>query len=233
LKTVMTRHHNSKPLPCASLALTHAVTVAQLEALPPRAVVAFAARCARRVQPLAMVRLGRPTRSEPGRSAVMAIRCAEAFAAGKHVAPATFEAAEASFSMGGDETAEAVGAGRHAARSAAAFGRPAAFALAREGREAAAQAFVAAISAAVAAATRWTDPATAKVLAGRASHSMRVAAERDLQELTAYYFKGTPRHKAAGLGMPIDASEEGPLGPLWPEGGPDWYHEDADEPKAR
>src|SRR4051812_12483563 len=62
-------------------------TVEQLKALPLRAIVAFAARCARRVHPLAQLPEGNPRREGRREAVEAALRMAEAFARGEEVPP--------------------------------------------------------------------------------------------------------------------------------------------------
>ena len=57
-------------------------TIEQLKALPLRAIVAFAARCARRVEPLAQLPEGHPQRESRRGAVEAALRMAEAFAKG-------------------------------------------------------------------------------------------------------------------------------------------------------
>ena len=57
-------------------------TVEHLKALPLRAIVAFAARCARRVEPLAQLPEGHPQREDRRGAVEAALDMAEAFARG-------------------------------------------------------------------------------------------------------------------------------------------------------
>jgi hypothetical protein len=61
---------------------------------------------------------------------------------------------------------------------------------------------------------------------------MRRVVEQDLQRL-ATHFRGQDRSRAAGLGAPIDPSEAGPLGPLWPETAPPWWPNKAQRKRLR
>jgi hypothetical protein len=58
--------------------------------------------------------------------------------------------------------------------------------------------------------------------AAAAARAARAATSRDLDRLIALN-PGAPD----ALGAPIDPSEAGPLGPLWPQGVPEWYTEAA------
>src|SRR5206468_10583972 len=63
-------------------------TVEHLRQLPLRAIVAFAARCARRVEPLAQLPEGDPRRETRREAVEAALRMAEAFARGSDAPPA-------------------------------------------------------------------------------------------------------------------------------------------------
>jgi hypothetical protein len=176
----------------------------RLAQLPHHAVVAFAARCARRVQPLTHV-LPQQDRDAIDR----ALASAEAFAKGAADAGANAARADA---RAADAGADAVA--RSAARSAARAWTAAARAAARA--DAAADAADAADWAATAAAAAdWAANAAARGAA-------RAAASSDLDRLIALN-PGEPDAQ----GAPIDPSEAGPLGPLWPQGVPEWYTEAA------
>ena len=137
----------------------------RLARLPHHAVVAFAARCARRVQPLTHVL------PQQGRDVIdRALASAEAFAKGAAAARADDARADA-------RAVDAWVAARADARADAAD-----------------------VAAAWAAhAANWADT--------------RAAAASDLDRLIALN-PGEPD----ALGAPIDPSEAGPLGPLWPQG---------------
>jgi hypothetical protein len=172
----------------------------RLTRLPRRAVVAFAARCARRVQPLAHA-LPQQDRDAIAR----AIASAEAFAQGTATADTAWAAARAA-----DDAADEANAARAAAARAADNA-------ARAATDADAAAWAAVWAADAAAA--WVA-AAARAAAARAA--TWVAAASDLERLIASNpgRPGTP-------GAPIDPSESGPLGPLWPHGVPEWYTEAA------
>jgi len=180
----------------------------QLAQLPHHAVVAFAARCARRVQPL--------THALPqqGRDAIdRAIASAKAFAKGTADAAADDAAARADAAR-----ADAARADAEAAVAAKAAGA------ARAGAEAAwADAADVARADAAGDAAAWA--ADAALVAGAAADDEAAAwaaAASDLERFIALKL-GEPDT----LGAPIDPSEAGPLGPLWPHGVPEWYTEAA------
>ena len=157
----------------------------RLARLPHHAVVAFAARCARRVQPLTHV-LPQQDRDTIDR----AITNAEAFAKG---------AAEA-------RAADARAATRAAdARAAAAWTA----ARAADAARADAADVAAAWAATATTAAAWAADAAAWAAA-------RAAALSDLDRLIAL----NPG-ELDPLGAPIDSSEAGPLGPIWPHGVPE------------
>jgi hypothetical protein len=100
-------------------------TVEHLKLLPLRAIVAFAARCARRVEPLARRTEGDPDRESRAAAFEAALRMAEDFARGADAAPdpsvlASIDAlASAADGPPGSRSAEAAAAGAaHAASSA-------------------------------------------------------------------------------------------------------------------
>ena len=195
----------------------------QLAKLPLRAIVAFAVRCARRVQPLGRVlteyrqvevddaiviaegfaRGGKADRA--ARAAARAVDAARA-AAAKAAADSDWvdaDDAEAAAAWA-DATVRATDAAACAARAANA---------ARAADIAAADAAAARAAADAAAAE---DTARAAWDTGRAAS--RTAARGDLHQLLALEL-GRP----GTLGKPIDPAEDGPLGPLWPNAAPDWY----------
>jgi hypothetical protein len=165
----------------------------RLKALPLRAIVAFAARCARRVQPLTS------SLPEHGRDAVeRAIQVAEGFACGDDLTGAAARAADVAADAWAD--ADAADAAADAARAAANAARAAAWAA----------------DADAATAARAADAADAAADAARAAADAAADA-LDLNRLIALNL-GRPGTR----GSPIDPSEAGPLGPLWPNGAPDW-----------
>ena len=173
--------------------------------LPPRAVVAFAARCGRRGQPL--YGLWAAAKSEDVRVVDNALALAEAYARTETATDATRAdlAAEAAY--------------RAAARAAAA---------ARAGVDkvalTAAHAGAAAHAAADAAADAPDDPVAARLdalYAVRASvraggPAAATAAKQDLEALESLALE-TPSEQ----GNVIDSTARGPLGPYWPNREPD------------
>src|SRR5512135_813846 len=183
----------------------------QLAKLPLRAIVAFAVRCARRVQPLGHVLTEyRQVEVED------AIASAERFARGGkaiHAAGAAARAADAARAA-----ARAVDAARAAAAKAAADSD---WVDAADAEAEAAWAD-ATVRAAAACAARAANAAAADAAAEDTTRAAwdtgRAAARGDLHRLLALEL-GRP----GTLGKPIDPTEEGPLGPLWPGGTPAWY----------
>ena len=179
--------------------------IIDLSRLPPHAIVAYAARCAMRVEPLFQ-------RAEPGAESdarlAQAIGAAERITSG-HVLSvddiASAEAAEAAAAA-----VAGVPAAHHAARAAAYAARAA---CAADQAPYAAEAFAGdAARAAEAAVVAAVTPE----VAADAVHYAEYAAQADYERLVLYN-RGAPP-----LGQPLHCSEDGPLGPLWPEGKPSW-----------
>jgi hypothetical protein len=179
--------------------------IVDLSRLPPHAIVAYAARCAMRVQPL-FLRAGGPP--ELAASLERAIGAAQRIASG-HVLSVEDTTAAAGAEAAATAAAS-IPAARHAARAAAYAAHAA---CAADQAPYAAEAFGGdAARAAHAAALAAVDPQAA----ADAAHYADYAAQADYERLVLYN-RGAP----AG-GMPLHCSEDGPLGPLWPEGKPSW-----------
>jgi hypothetical protein len=165
-----------------------------LKQLPLRAQVAFAARCARRAQPFSI----RPdTASWQSEAIERAIRIAEQFARGNPV------------------EAAAAGAASNSAANAAAY---AADAAAWAANAAAAPDAVTALNAADAVVRTATDAAwAANAAAAPDAEAADAAARSDIYKLSDLKLGSFP-----ALGNPIDPSESGPLGTLWPTDVPDF-----------
>jgi len=201
----------------------------RLARLPRRAVVAFAARCARRVQPVTHV-LPQLDRDVIDR----AIAVAEAFANGDAVVAgaaraaedALYGAAKAGTEAGDWAAAWAARAAAWAAKAAAGDAGAAAGAAAGDAAWAAAWAARAAVKPTDldawygSTAERLEEAAFDASVSGEAA--AWAAAASDLERLIALK-RGEPDTP----GAPIDPSESGPLGPLWPQGMPEWYTEAA------
>src|SRR5512135_3274302 len=189
----------------------------QLAELPLRAIVAFAVRCARRVQPLGHVLTEyRQVEVED------AIASAEGFARGGKAVRAAGAAARAANAA--RAAARAVDAARAAAAKAAADSdwvdaddAEAADAWAEAPARAADAAAAADIAAADASAAG-ADADTARAAWDTGRDAARDAARGDLHRLRALDL-GRP----GTMGKPIDPAEQGPLGPLWTDAAPDWY----------
>ena len=99
-------------------------TIEHLKVLPLRAIVAFAARCARRAEPLAQLPEGNPQRETRRKAIEAALRIAETFAMGTGAPPdeSVIAAIDASRDDGGEPAAaaaaSAVAQAAHAAASA-------------------------------------------------------------------------------------------------------------------
>ncbi len=164
-----------------------------------RAIVAYAARCARRVQPL--------YRSENNRlvkDVDKAICVAEGFARGDAAAYLTSAAAAR------DAARDAAHAAAHAARAAAAAARAAAGYDVGDAFAASATDAAHAAHAAISDAAEVGDIITPATVVD--------AIRRDYDYLASRHPKPEDL-----FGKPIDPSENGPLGPLWPEGEPESF----------
>ena len=176
-----------------------------LKKLPLLAIVAYAVRCARRTQPVVDTI---PNFTTHGAAVEQAISLAERFCVGKDLNDAP-DAAE--------RAADAAGRAATLARS---FAGGSAVALAAGAAQAAAQA-------AAAVEDFWTQPDSADRVAqaatyaaGRAGRAVSAdryaavsaAARADYDGLLSLNLGTYPE-----LGQPIDPTENGPLGPLWPE----------------
>jgi len=200
----------------------------QLTELPLRAIVAFAVRCARRVQPLGhvlteyrQIEVDDAIASAEGFArGGKAVRAAGAAARAANAARAAARAVDAARAAAAKAAADSEWVDADDAAAAAAWANAAvhaadAAACAARAANAARAADVAAADAA-AAAEAAEDTARAAWDTGRAA--ARAAARGDLQRLRALKL-GRP----GTLGQPIDPAEGGPLGPLWPGGAPAWY----------
>jgi len=216
----------------------HTVTLPteeELKALPLRAIVALAARCARRVQPLFNSR-----HSELIRTVDAAIAVAEEVASGKPVVRADRLASAA------DEASSLADFSRWDARRAAHSRKKNGFDAASSVADAAADFACAAdavalIDVSVALARAMYD-ATADLI-GRDVYShipyMVSSGMESCVDAAAYVQAGnaladatradyelllsTSRQASRKLGDPVDLGEKGPLGNLWPDGSPDGW----------
>lgn len=186
--------------------VTEIAFVVDLNQLPPHAIVAYAARCARRVLPL-VERGGAPQESVAAVNG--AVEAAERTATGHALSDAELAAAARAEAMaaafaGNPAASHAARAASYAARAACAA-ETAPYAAASFGGDAARAAQAAAIAAQEAAES-----------AADAAHYTDYAARTDYDRLVLLNRGGPP------LGLPLHCSEDGPLGPLWPEGKPSW-----------
>jgi hypothetical protein len=196
-------------------------TIEHLQKLPLRAIVAFAARCARRVEPLAQLPEGHPERERRREAVAAALRMAEGFASGATVPPeeSIVAAVDASRSIAGGpltsaNAAAAVAQAAHAAASAwhvtgspeAEKDRP------PEERTAEARKLLGAlahVTADLAALNAFTAAAEAYGAVGLHNEGYVSAALHDYDELLRLQLGSYP-----ALGAPIDPAPGGPLGPL-------------------
>ena len=186
-------------------------TEEDLKKLPLGAIVAYAARCARRVQPLYARAVGIAELPKHEATVEGAISLAEEFCLSHVVGAAAYDAAyDARTAAHAADAKEAAHAAAGAARAAAyAFDLPKCAVYDRPvyASRVATEAADAALAAARAAAQASADAAA--VLA---------AARADFDRLLARNQGAYPE-----LGQPLDPTESGPLGPLWPAGPPQWF----------
>jgi hypothetical protein len=196
------------------------VTEEDLKRLPLRAIVAFAARCARRVRPLYRLPTDDPGAAEHEHAVERVLKMAESFAAGERsvVAESNDTRAAAARAAGaagakylvlddpsvGATTLTAAALAAASAEAASASAEAAADRIPATALEAADRAADAALS----AAARATDELT----------TIRTAVAADYERLIQLRLGNHP-----DLGDPVDPSESGPLGPLWPDGEPEWF----------
>jgi hypothetical protein len=193
--------------------------IEHLKALPLRAIVAFAARCARRVEPLAQLPEGDPQRQSRREVVEAALRMAESFARGTDVRPdeSVVAAIDASRDAGGElacaAAASAVAQAAHAAASAwhagpqaaeesGAPGKP----TIEAGRSLGALTHV---TADLAAMNAYTAAAEAFVSVGYRNEDFVDSALKDYETLVRLELGRYPEP-----GNPVDPSPGGPLGPL-------------------
>jgi hypothetical protein len=190
----------------------------RLAQLPHRARVAVAARCARRVEPLTW-----GLEAEVRTAVSRAIGIAEKFACGERSGASSSAAARVSAATVRAAAAR-VSAAAYAGDAARATVRAAAARVSTYATDAAAS--DAAAAEAAAAAARFADAVSAYAT-NAANWTLAVtdlpsnlmpAVLADIEKLEALRL-GSPNE----TGDPIDSSEAGPIGTLWPHGAPWWY----------
>lgn len=185
-------------------------TADDLKKLPLGAIVAYAARCARRVQPLYGCAAGLGDLRKHEAAVEGAISLAEAFCLSHDVSVPAYGAAYAARDAADSPAA------KDAARAAAAAGRAAAYAFdlpkcAVYDRPVYASRVAAEAVDAADAAARAADQASG------GAGAVQAAARADFGRLSKRNQGTYPE-----LGQPLDATQNGPLGPLWPAGPPEW-----------
>jgi hypothetical protein len=184
------------------------VGLSDLGRLTARANVAFAVRCAQRMRPCFDLPADAPSRREQTAAVDRAIRVAAAFCRGLPGEPGQAAAAVRVARRVADETCEFTRFAGYAAVHAA---EAAAYAEELVGHS---------------PDSSMTDVVAAAFGAGRV-----VAANADPETLdcvAAALYADVEKLGSLGcgdgeeLGAPVDPSENGPLGPLWPEGPPSW-----------
>jgi hypothetical protein len=196
-------------------------TVEHVKKLPLRAIVAFAARCARRVEHLAQLPEGHPERERRRGAVEAALRMAEGFARGSTVPPeeSVVKAVDASRGvaggpLSGENAAAAVAEAARAAASAwhVVGSRQAHKDEPLEERTAEARKFLGAlahVTADLAALNAFTAAAEAYGAVGLHNEGYVAAALGDYDKLLCLKLGSYPES-----GDPIDPSPGGPLGPL-------------------
>jgi hypothetical protein len=234
--------------------MTLAEVQTELRKLPLTAIVAFAARCARRVQPIYWLPPGTPDRTMMTGAVDRAISLAEQFARERWASAADSAmplAASAAASIAAHEADHhqaypARGAACAAAQSASLAGgaarqaakairdAPVASKFAKYSRPHAADNPVADSDFVVdsaADASAYADDAAAfvanagEIASENASTDVDVAPTTHAAQHDRMRLLSLQLGAPLSLGDPIDAREAGPLGPLWPSGAPDWYVE--------
>jgi hypothetical protein len=193
-------------------------TLDELKVLPLRAIVAFAVRCARRVEPLAQLPEG-DARKESRRTAVdAALRMAEAFAKGADTPPdeSVLAAIDAARDAGDESTgSSAVSAAAQVAHATASFWHAGSWDV--EGKVSEKHALqtgqpsgaLTHVTADVAALNAYTAAARAFISAGYNNEDFVGAALHDYDTLVRLQLGRYPEP-----GQPVDPSGDGPLGRL-------------------
>jgi hypothetical protein len=194
-------------------------TVEHLKALPLRAIVAFAARCARRVEPLAQLPEGDPQRESRRGAVAAALKMAEEFAKGTDAPPdeSVVAAIDASQDPGagpaGAAAASAVAQAAHAAASAWHAGPQLAEERTPPGEHTTearkSLGALAHVTADLAAMNAFTAAANACVSVGYRNEDFVSSALSDYNTLVHLKLGRYPEP-----GAPVDPSPGGPLGPL-------------------
>lgn len=193
-------------------------TADELKTLPLRAMVAYAVRSARRVQPLYGLAKEIPHHEKHMAAIEIALTLSEQFCRGEPIAVAY--AARAAYAA-----ADAAGYAARAAQTIVAAAK-AAYAADDAARTVYAAAYfsdqrrssVHAIRVAAAYATATAAAGRVACVAANAVDDARLAARADYECLRALHPEPTPC-----LGTPLDPADRGPLGALWPSGPPEWF----------
>jgi hypothetical protein len=179
--------------------------------LPLRANVAFAVRCAQRIRPCFRLPAGSPRRHEQTAAVDRAIRAAAAFCLGLPAEAGEAAASARAAAVVAEETSESTsfsGFGAVRAAEAAAYAEE----WARNPSD-----------------SNLTEVVAAAFGAGRVLLANSDAFAHDLIVSALYEDVQNLLRLAGGssedVGPPIDPSESGPLGPLWPAGVPVWFRE--------
>ncbi|MCY2991870.1 MAG: hypothetical protein NTY19_28935 [Planctomycetota bacterium] len=197
----------------------------ELKTLPLRAMVVYAVRCARRVQPLFGLAREIPHHEKHLAAIEIALTLSEQYCRGELIA--TAYAVRAAYAVADAAAYAARAAHTVVAAAKAAYAADDAartvYAAAYFSGHARSGAYAARLAAAYAAATGAAGRAACA--AAHFADDAKCAARSDYDCLRALNPGETP-----SLGSPLDPSESGPLGPLWPDGPPAWFTQRSDGP---
>jgi hypothetical protein len=193
-----------------------AISLSDLGQLTMRGNVAFAVRCAQRMRPRFKLPADAPRRRERLAAVDGAIRVAEAFCRGLPAETGQAAAAVRAALLVAEEASKVTGYAGYAAVHAAKAAADAEEAL-RSPTNSGMIEVVASAFGANRVLSANTDAFTLELVLA--------AIYSDVEKLI-----GMAQGTCADLGPPIDPSESGPLGPLWPDVTPFWYTPDAGKP---
>jgi hypothetical protein len=196
-------------------------TEEELKRLPLRAFVAYSARCARRLQPLFGCLRNTADFAEHEAAIEAAISIAEKFCRGE-VGYASFAADDAALAIALDAARAANQAYAAACAAAHAATINANIAASSAAFAVDSVAYASVLAAVLAASADISDITAAYIARAAAFYTVDSAdsnaARSDFDALLSMNLGELPE-----FGPPIDPSEDGPLGPLWPDGVPEWF----------
>jgi len=186
-----------------------AIALGDLGRLTMRANVVFAVRCAQRMRPCFNIPADAPRRREQMAAVDAAISVAAAFCQDLPAEPGRAAAAARTAEVAAEETSEITGFSGYAAVRAAEAAACAEEVIRDPGGSSVTEVVAAAFGAGRVLAAN-TDAFTLDVVVA--------ALHADMEKLLSMAH-GT----CENLGPPVDPSESGPLGPLWPAATPAWF----------